>query len=354
VELKRYLAVLLRAWWIVLTALAVSIAGTYYFIDRQPLVYESTGTFVVRPRSVETDDSVRAFDTLIRGVEITATYATIARSNLIRARAEAALDESLLRSSARIDAEVLTGTNVLSIAVRGPDPTGVQRLAAAVGDKTTGYVDELNSAWMLQPLDVPTIPENPVSPDKPLTLAVGTVLGALVGVAMASLRDYLSGPVRPAGDPDSARTEVDATEPPLAALGRQVREAQRAGRRFSLGVLTVAPPAGSAGGEAPDVRSRDLSSIADVLRLTLREGDALAHLSDGTFVALFPDLPADQAEHLLVGWEVGIASILSSHHTGDAPSADISTGLCEYRNEAFAGDEKARRIARILIRPQAA
>jgi len=88
VELTRYLHIVRRRRGIALSAFAVTAVATLILVLPQPWVYESTGTMLVRPRASSTPaETVDASDLLIRGVKIGATYATIARSDLIRDRA---------------------------------------------------------------------------------------------------------------------------------------------------------------------------------------------------------------------------------------------------------------------------
>lgn len=347
-ELRRYLQIIKRQRWLVVTAFAVTTTVTFILVARQPWVYESTGTFVVRPSSVDTSEVVRAFDTLIRGVEINGTYASIARSDLIRTRAQARLDPSVKASGVRVDADVETGTNILSISVRGRDPESVRALAAVTGEETVRYVSELNDAYELSPLDHPALPKRPVGPNKPLTFAVGMVFGAACGVGLALLREYVVKAAGVTGSVEVLGPETDTYDEQFLRLGRQMRDAKRSGLSFSLGMLNVAPPNGESNEGSRIQFTRDLRRIAQVLHPTLREEDVFACLDDGTFAVMLPDMPVAEAEELLVDWELVIASILGGRDAGPTSRPQVSTGVCEHRNHQFVGDEGAKRLAWLL------
>ena len=174
-ELRRYLDLIRTHWGVVVLAFSVTVGLTTVLVVQQPWVYQSEGTFVVRPRTVEADEIVRAFDTLNRGVEINATYAAIAKSDLVKQRARDAVGSSTRGMS--IGADIVTGTNMIRISVTGTDPELVHAFAQAVGDETERYVFELDDAFVLESLDEPDTPDRPVGPNMALTIGVVVVFG---------------------------------------------------------------------------------------------------------------------------------------------------------------------------------
>jgi capsular polysaccharide biosynthesis protein len=214
VELRRYLEVSLRWWWVVALAFVATTAVTVASVAAQSATYESSATFVVRPRPVDPSLDARAFDALIRGVTINTTYASIARSQLIRDRAEEQLDPEARRDDMSVSAKVLTDTNIVSISVKGPDPDNVVDLATAVSVVTIEYVNGLSDVYVLEPLDEPTRPGSPVATNKMLTILVGLVLGVVLGVGMAMLVEYLRKAPRASGDGEAKHGPSGATRPP--------------------------------------------------------------------------------------------------------------------------------------------
>ena len=185
-ELRRYAGIVRRHWIIAAMALAATTVVTLMLILPRPLVYETTGTMLVRPiTGGSADQAVNATDVLIRGVQIHATYATIARSDLISSRAETLLPPGVDRSTMSVGAEVLTDTNVLKISVRGPDPAVVRSMANAVMAQLVRYANEVDEAYTLEPLDDPGLPKSPVGPTKGMVIALGVFIGALLSIALA-------------------------------------------------------------------------------------------------------------------------------------------------------------------------
>jgi uncharacterized protein involved in exopolysaccharide biosynthesis len=54
-EIRRYVVILRRWWWLTLPAFVLTTGFTLFLVLRQPPVYESRATFVVAPRSLDPD-----------------------------------------------------------------------------------------------------------------------------------------------------------------------------------------------------------------------------------------------------------------------------------------------------------
>ncbi len=191
-DLMYYLRVVGRHWLIAVIGLALTVGLTAIFVQRQPSVYQSTGTMVVRPRALNAEEGVRAIDALTRGVEISSTYAAIARSDLIGDRAKANIDPELDTSGTSISSEVVTSTMLVDVSVAGPDPEVVTALAREITDESVAYVTELQNVYELEVIDQPETPGDPIAPNRTLLLGTGLFFGVAVGVVFALLAEAAS------------------------------------------------------------------------------------------------------------------------------------------------------------------
>jgi capsular polysaccharide biosynthesis protein len=388
-ELRRYLDIIVRRWWIALIAFAVTTGATMFWVLPQPKVYESAGTFVVGPRAGNAEESVRAFDTLIRGEAINATYASIASSDLVRARAEERVDPSIETDDLDVSAEVLTGTNILEISVRGQDPEAVRELAVAVSEEAVSYVSVSDEGYKLSPLDAPKLTRSPVGPNKSLTIAMGVFFGGLLGLGLALVIEYLAaqlgtsvrgvtadefGYLAPApsrahltrwgsdaGSAAGTAKEAVAAPPDEDAedetgihdeqslkvqLKSEIDRAARGEGAFSFALMSVTVEVGS-----DPTPSRSLGSpmrISRVLRSTLREEDSLARLDDGRLAVVLRNMPATEAEALMLDWEMVVASLAGRDNEARTSVMHVTTGVCGFGDGRFSGDHEAVRIAEML------
>jgi capsular polysaccharide biosynthesis protein len=379
VELKRLLEIFLRRWPIILVTFAVTVALTFWWVDSKPDSYRASGTYVVRPRLDQTGQiDVRAIEALIKGVEIPATYASIARSDVVRERGKEALGRDAKKSGLSVGAEVITGTNTVEISAHAPDAQTAHDFALAIGTETAEYIDALNDTYRLELLDPPRVPTEPVDVKRNLTLAIGAVFGLVLGFTVAfstesfgaAWRTIRSGRGRaiatsesgapPLPDPDggpshatSATTFDDDDVDPvslelaqvidLAVAARasdpvgnghgQSREfmnaldkAYRSGTPHSLGVLKLEFPSVESGnGKHP---SRDDDRITRLMRSCGQSsGGTSTYLDDGVFAVLLPGLSAPAATKLLADW----SEMLSIYeYENDRNQLEISIGVREF------------------------
>jgi capsular polysaccharide biosynthesis protein len=334
VELRRYLEAIRRRWWVALTAFVITTAATLALVLPQPSVYEASGTLVIGPRFFDREETVKALETLSDGEAIAATYASIARSDLIRRRAVERFGSSISASDLTVGAEVVIGTNVLSISVQGNEPEPVRAFAEAIAAETVAYVDELKDTYELKPLDLPELTRQSVGSSKPLTVALGMVLAAMLGAALALIADYIGGSTL-ASWPGRAESPVGLLNGPsiidpeefLRIFWHQASLAEGEEHSFSFGILHVALRNEQRKEISHELGISHLTLIADLLQPDLGHKGALTYLGYGTLAVMLPDTPIAEAETLMSDWMDAIASV-GDRADGEANSRlQISTGL---------------------------
>jgi diguanylate cyclase (GGDEF)-like protein len=335
-ELRIYLRVLLRKWWVLLPAFLITFTATIVFTFTQAPTYESTATFVVRPNASfgDLNSFASRLDMLSRRTEIATTYAEVAVSRLMKREAADALglsEEQRWRLS--VDSQLLAGTNLIKITVKGSDPVIVRDLANMVGAKTIVYVRELYETYDLKPLDEATLPASPVKPNKKLNLALGAILGLALGVGLAFFSEYLQ--VSP-----EAVTSFGIFDNETGAhnrryltqrLGEEMSRAKRNKYSLSLAVMNV-DQLGVMGASFPrQARSEILRKVVVFLKQHLREEDVMARLDGTLFAFLLPDMPREKAKATMEELQTKLAwTPFEVEGSGLKLNLSSSTGLVDY------------------------
>ena len=337
-EMTRYAQTIARWWHLAVAVFVVTLVTTMVWTARQPALYESDGTFVVRPRTENREDAVRAIDTLVRGVEINATYAAIARSGMMRDRAEAAIEDELADLPMAVRAELVTGTNLLELAVVGRNPTAVYELATALSGEVTQYIEGLGDAYVLAPLDMPEEPDEPVSPRRTLTVLLGATLGLALAATLPLLAEYLRRGIR-VGRGRNPDVLDEATMRRLLRIA--VDRAGSAGQRLAFVTIRPAidPWVTDSGDHLPQ-------AVPDSLLARLRQTVQVGVLEDGTVVAALVEPGVDGLRRRLTAWRGDVADVVGVDADGD-----VTAAVCVYGPDEVSGDADAVRLLDRLAGP---
>jgi hypothetical protein len=289
----------------------------------------------LQPRGQQDADTVRALDLLIRGAQINATYALIARSDAIKDTAVGRLDKVPAHAHLSVESEAVTGTNALTISAHARDAKSAHALAVAAGAATIEYVEGLHQPYQLVLLDPPQLPTHPVSSKKSLTIVLGAILGLLAGLGLAAMIDrvvllreasrartspkddqleleeasakpmYVSAPparaVGPPAAPSPEATVIEATADPV--VQEELERAASDHAPHSLGVLRLEPAVANGNGyngnghHADDVNvTGHVKALSDCAR---RDGCNLIVVRDRLYAIVCPNMSAlDTSRHM--------------------------------------------------------
>src|SRR5690554_3003864 len=211
---------MLRAHWVgivVLTVVAVLLAGAASFSAVPE--YRTVNTVLV---AVQTGDSISDLNQgssfVSREVK---TYAEVARSPIVL---EPVVQKLGLRTSARglrsaVTTSVKGETKLIDIAVTRSNAREVVAIADAVAAELATAVDELSPeridgspSVLISSIAPAAVPNEPFSPNIPRDVALGLVLGLVLGIGWAALRTTLDTKVRSESD------VRDITDTPVLGL----------------------------------------------------------------------------------------------------------------------------------------
>ena len=197
-ELKDYIRVIRKRWQIIVAVTLVVLAGAALATALSPKVYEATTRLFVST-SGSSDSSALLSGSNFTQQRVKSYADVITTPNVL----DPVIKELQLKTTAaklgnQITATVPLDTVLIEVAVQDTNPRVAAEVADAVGRQFTSTVADLESVNKGQssPVKVtvvsaPTVPIAPISPKPVRNLALGVVLGLLLGLGLALLRDLL-------------------------------------------------------------------------------------------------------------------------------------------------------------------
>jgi diguanylate cyclase (GGDEF)-like protein len=351
-ELRFYLNILLRKWWIVIPAFLVTLTAGVVFTYSQPSVYRATATYVVVPSSSFGDARgfANGLDLVSRQAAIAATFADIVSSRKIR---ESALDSLSLESGGGY---VVTGkprrsTNIIEIVVDGADPTVARDLANAVGAAAEEYVQGLYEVFILIPLDEASTPRTPISPKTTNNLILAALLGLVLGGGLAFLAENLEARPELASNLNIIDRETGLYNKEYFSrrLSEEMVRAKRNRYPLSLALMQVKNLSSLNGSDSGKAHSELLRKTALLTTEYLREEDLIAFLGNDTFAMVLPDVTGENAKTLMeyLQTRMALTPLESSYNVKVIPKSIV--GITAYNHNGVGRDYLVSQASRALV-----
>lgn len=228
-ELSEYIRILRKNWVIIVVAITAGIGLSAAFSFTRTPLYESSSTLFVQSQAGATITELQ------QGTRFTesrmATYASIATKPIVL---EPVIEELGLDVSPRELAENVTATTpsnetLITVTAVDPDPDQAAVISNAVADSLTEAVETIetpNGADM-SPVRVTRVEraeaaETPASPDIPLNLTLGALIGIALAIGGTAMRQVLDTRIRSARDLNQI-----ATIPLLGSIAFDPKAKQR-------------------------------------------------------------------------------------------------------------------------------
>ncbi len=203
-ELRDYIRILRKSWiLLVALTLAAVAAASVFSIVQTPTFSAMSKVFVSTQSSGTTSDLVQGNSFTVARVK---TYSGLATTPLVLLPVINGLnlDMSAADLAKSISVSAPLDTSIIDITVTDTDPARAADIANAVSQSLTASVQDIEqpndpSAAVpvkLTRVQVATVPVNPVSPNVPLNLALGALVGLALGVGLAVLRETLDTRIR--------------------------------------------------------------------------------------------------------------------------------------------------------------
>lgn len=203
-ELRDYIRILRKGWvLIVLLTLATVAAASTYSILQTPK-FSATAKVFVSTQSTGTTTELAQGNTFT--VQRVKTYSDLVNTPivLLPVIAELKLGINSDEIAKQITASAPLDTSIIDITVIDEDPVRAADIANAASASLTAVVEDIEtpeaedaiSPVKLTRAQEATVPSVPVSPNVPLNIALGALVGLALGVGIAVLRETLETRIR--------------------------------------------------------------------------------------------------------------------------------------------------------------
>ncbi|MDF2993727.1 MAG: ywqD 2 [Microbacterium sp.] len=215
-ELSDYIRVLRKNWLVIVVAALLGLgAAAGYSLSRTPL-YEARSTVFVSSQAGDTIGELQQGSSFTQ--QRVSTYVNLVATPIVVEPVieELDLDRSAGALSEEISASSPTGTTLIQITVTDPDAQVAAEIANALSASLSRTVQDIETpdGQSTSPIKLTPVrdaaPGNvPVSPNVPLNLLLGTIVGLGLGIVITILRTVLDTRIR------SVRDVANVTDRPI-------------------------------------------------------------------------------------------------------------------------------------------
>lgn len=165
--------------------------------------YQARTTLIVgRPASYTSSGQSLEYNDVLLSQKLVSTYGEIMKSATVMQTVEEnlGLEMTTQELSKKINVQTVTNTEIISLRVTDTIP---ERAMDIANETAMIFMDEVKSIMQVdnvQILDGATLPKNPVSPNVLLNTAIAGMLGLMLGVFVALLREFTDTTVKSVED----------------------------------------------------------------------------------------------------------------------------------------------------------
>jgi uncharacterized protein involved in exopolysaccharide biosynthesis len=191
-SLSTFIRVLIRNWWLIVLATALTVGSTAVFVLLQKPVYQASTIVELKPSVVLEDPN-----------QILNTINALTRRNVINTIARKATSMSMHEEVARemgvpveavLSARVQTitppETNLIEVRAQSTDPAFAAAVANIVAQQMLGQ--DYEKVISMEVIDPAVPPTSPIAPQPVRLLTLGLIFGLILGVAFALMEHALS------------------------------------------------------------------------------------------------------------------------------------------------------------------
>ena len=193
VDLREYFGIVKKRFWIIalITTIAIVVSGAISFFVLTP-VYEAKSTLIVNTEKNEETQMITG-DQFNVTQKLAVTYGEIikSRSVLEDVIKNLKLDDGYEDLVNNITVSPVKDTQIISISVQDTNKEKARDIANEIPKVFKKEAKRITKANDIQVIDKAILPQNPIKPNKMMNMAIAAVLGAMIGLFVVFLIEYL-------------------------------------------------------------------------------------------------------------------------------------------------------------------
>ena len=203
-ELRDYIRILRKSWVLIVLFTLVGVgAAAAYSLTLTPNYSATAKVFVSTQGAGSTSELQQGSSFTIQRVK---TYSSLVSTPIVLLPVIATLELGITSDqlASRVSASAPVDTSIIDITVADTDPVRAAETANAISQSLTAVVEDIEapdaidavSPVKLTRAQEATVSATPVSPNVPLNIVLGTLIGLALGVGIAVLRETLETRIR--------------------------------------------------------------------------------------------------------------------------------------------------------------
>ncbi len=198
IDLKEYFTIIKKRFWIIALITIISVlvsAGVSFFVLKP--VYETTTTLIV-DTDKDKETKMITGDQFSVTQKLAVTYGEIIKSRTVLEPVIEKLDleETYEELTEKIVVSPVKDTQIISISVQDTDPKMAMDIANQIPKVFSKEVKRITSANTVEVIDEAINQEEPIKPNKLMNVAIAGVLGAMIGLFVVFLKEYLDNKIK--------------------------------------------------------------------------------------------------------------------------------------------------------------
>ena len=199
IDLVELLRVVLRNWWLILLLMLVASSTSYFVTTRYVTpIYEAKSTLFIGKES----ESIAGFDLSVSDLQIddqlVVDYRELIKTRLITE--EVIEDLALLASPSdlirNLGISTISDSRFMHITYQDPIPERAVQITNQLSEVLADRAEEIVGVKNVRIVDPAIVPENPISPNVVMNVAIAAVLGIILALFIIFIRMMLDNTIK--------------------------------------------------------------------------------------------------------------------------------------------------------------